>query len=70
MISSHEQEDDFHFFYSGLKSLADKLGENFEPNFLMQDACLACYNAVMQLIELDAFPKQKKLLFTISFYYF
>ena len=38
MISSHETEEDFFQFYSGLIELADKLNIYFEPQYIMQNA--------------------------------
>lgn len=48
-ITSHEKEVDFSNFYSGLVELAEKLEIEFEPEYVMQDACNASYNAAKKL---------------------
>lgn len=45
MISSHETYEDFHLFYQGMQTLAAQLKIEFNPRFLMQDACQASFNA-------------------------
>ncbi len=46
MISSHETEDDFDAFYEHLVSEAERLDIEFNPEFIMQDACDASKNAI------------------------
>ena len=53
MVSSHETEEDFFNLYSGLIELADKMGISFEPDYIMQDACQASYNAAIKLFNAD-----------------
>ncbi|CAF0708035.1 unnamed protein product [Brachionus calyciflorus] len=48
-ITSHEKECDFLRFYNGLKNLAEDLGIEFDPGYIVQDACDASYNAAKQL---------------------
>ncbi|CAF1025057.1 unnamed protein product [Brachionus calyciflorus] len=45
-ISSHEQEVDYYDFFQGFKTLSGMLDIEFDPNYLVQDAWLASYNAV------------------------
>ncbi|CAF1111655.1 unnamed protein product [Brachionus calyciflorus] len=44
-LSSHEQEKDFSEFYTGLINLADDLCVELDPEYIVQDACDASYNA-------------------------
>lgn len=44
-ITSNEQEPDFTKFYEALIKLTNKLDIEFEPEYIMQDACDASYNA-------------------------
>ena len=46
MITSHETEEDFKFFYTGLVNLAESFDVEYDPEFLMQDACPASEKAV------------------------
>jgi hypothetical protein len=46
MLTSHEKRIDFHHLYSGLVKIAEELEINFDPKFIMQDACKASYNGV------------------------
>ena len=55
-ISSHEQEEDYSYFYSGL-DICKSVNINFSPKYKMQDACLASYNAALSL-----FPEVKILM--------
>ena len=57
MISSHETQQDFTVFYQGLIKEAEKLDINYEPEIIMQDACPASRNAI-----LDFFPNVKFLM--------
>jgi len=57
MLTSHEQEKDFDFFYSGVKRLAEKLDLVFNPSYIMQDAWRASYNSAIK-----AFPGVKVLM--------
>lgn len=45
MLTSHEKRIDFHHLYSGLVKIAEEIEINFDPKFIMQDACKASYNA-------------------------
>ena len=45
MITSNETREDFEQFYSGLKELAIDVDIDFEPEFIMQDAAPASFNA-------------------------
>ena len=49
MISSHETQEDFFQFYSGLIELADKLNVYFELQYIMQDSCQPYLNAAVRL---------------------
>ena len=44
MLSSHEQEQDFEYFYDSLSDLAHLLNVEFDPDFIMQDAQQSSYN--------------------------
>ena len=44
-ITSHETEKDFRKFYEALIKLCNLCGIMFEPTFIVQDACVASYNA-------------------------
>ena len=44
-ITSHEEEADFICFYEGLKNIAKRLNIKCSPQFIMQDAWSASYNA-------------------------
>jgi len=57
MITSNESEEDFVEFYKSIKELAAELDIEFEPQFIMQDACQASYNAA-----LNVFPNVKVLM--------
>ncbi|CAF0872227.1 unnamed protein product, partial [Brachionus calyciflorus] len=50
-LSSHEQATDFSEFYTGLINLADDLCVEFDPEYIVQDACDASYNAAVKLFE-------------------
>ena len=45
MLSSFETVYDFDLFYSGLIELARVLNLNFDPEYIMQDACAASYSS-------------------------
>ena len=45
MITSFETVYDFDQFYFGLIQLAETLNLNFDPEYIMQDACEASYNS-------------------------
>ena len=49
MITSFETVFDFSLFYSSLISLAKKLKLDLDPEYIMQDACDASYNAATKL---------------------
>ena len=49
MLSSHETEEDFYSLYSGLKEQCEAMDLTYEPEFVMQDACNASYNAVKRV---------------------
>ena len=57
MISSNETQQDFTVFYQGLINESEKLDINYEPELIMQDACPASRNAI-----LDFFPNVKFLM--------
>jgi len=57
MITSNETEEDFLYFYRGIKALAEKLDLSFEPKYLLQDAQRSSYNAVKEV-----FPDVKVLM--------
>ena len=57
MITSHETQDDFEVFYDGLINEAESLDIDFDPEFIMQDACPASKNAVLEF-----FPNSKFLM--------
>ena len=57
MVTSHESEKDFVNLYEGLINLFDKFDIEFEPEYLMQDACPASRNAVLKF-----FPNVKILM--------
>lgn len=50
-LSSHEQESDFNEFYRGLINLANDLCIEFDPEYIVQDACDASYNAAVKLFD-------------------
>ena len=45
MITSFETEHDFNIFYKSMITLAALLDLDFSPEYIMQDACKASYNA-------------------------
>ncbi|CAF1077097.1 unnamed protein product [Brachionus calyciflorus] len=47
-ITSKEQEEDFIFFYRSLQKMADLLEKDFDPNYIVQDACNASRNAAIK----------------------
>ena len=57
MITSHEAREDFDVFYKGLVELADFFGIEFDPEYIMQDACDASLNAI-----LNFFPEVTPLM--------
>ena len=57
VVSSHENETDYEHFYDGLIRLADQLNLEFSPDYIMQDAWRASYNAVKKF-----FPDCKVLM--------
>jgi hypothetical protein len=48
-VTSHEQEEDFVKFYTGLFRLADLMDIDFNPQYIVQDAWLASYNAAKRV---------------------
>ena len=50
-LTSHEQEIDFTNFYEGLITLSDDLDIEFDPEYIVQDAWDASYNAATNLFE-------------------
>jgi len=48
MISSFETVYDFNLYYKGLIALAELLDLDLDPEYIMQDACDASYNAARQ----------------------
>jgi len=45
MLTSFETVYDFDQFYEGLIKLEENLNLNFDPEYIMQDACEASYNS-------------------------
>lgn len=45
MITSHETEADFDFFFKGLIDQCNLMDIEFNPAYIMQDACRASYNS-------------------------
>ncbi|CAF1095723.1 unnamed protein product, partial [Brachionus calyciflorus] len=50
-ISSHEQEMDYNEFYAGLTNLANIQDIEFDPQYFLQDAWLASYNAITKIFD-------------------
>lgn len=50
-VTSHEQEIDFLRIYMGLVRVADILDIMFDPEYIVQDACLASYNAACRIFR-------------------
>ncbi len=50
MISNQETEPVFCEFVKGLIELAEEMEIDFEPLFVMMDACEACFNAVTKML--------------------
>ena len=48
MITSHEKEEDFDVFYQGLVNLAEFFDIEFDPEYIMQDACDASLNSILK----------------------
>jgi hypothetical protein len=46
MLTSHEQEEDFVYFYRSLIKQAELMSLEYNPQYMMQDACRASFNAV------------------------
>ena len=57
MITSHETIPDFDIFYGGMVDLADLFDIEFDPEYIMQDACDASLNTVKRI-----FPEVKVLM--------
>ena len=51
MVTSHEDNTDFSFFYSELIKILNILKINFSLYYLMQDACQASYNAEKTIFQ-------------------
>ena len=47
MITSHEKTKDFTLFYRGLVNLALELKLEYDPDYIMQDACPASKKAIL-----------------------
>ena len=56
-VTSHEKEEDFVQFFTGVKNLAKDMGIHFSPDFLMMDASDATYSAASKI-----FPSTKLLM--------
>jgi hypothetical protein len=52
MVTSFETEYDFRLFYKSLKDLSRELGHVLDPEYIMQDACLASFNAAKMIFPL------------------
>ena len=57
MLTSHEGQGDFCHFYEGLIKLCNQFEIEFDPDYLMQDACPASRLAVLKY-----FPNVKILM--------
>jgi hypothetical protein len=49
MITSHETQLDFQFFFSTFQKLVEDQQLKFEPDFIVQDACMAMRNSIESL---------------------
>ncbi len=75
MLTSHEQEEDFAYFYESLSDLAHLLDVEFDPSYIMQDACDASYNAAKEFFPeatylMCYFHVKKNVNIFILFYFF
>lgn len=57
MITSHETEEHFNFFFKGLIMQCDQMNIEFHPAYIMQDAYRASYNSIKKY-----FPDCKVLM--------
>ena len=57
MITSHETIPDFFVFYESLIKLTESFEIEYDPEFIMQDACLASETSVLRF-----FPEVKILM--------
>ena len=48
MITSHETKEDFDLFYAGLIELAEIFDIEYDPEYIMQDACDASLNSIKE----------------------
>jgi hypothetical protein len=51
MLTSHEKYSDFHLFYKGLVDLASKFNLEYDPDYIMQDACPASKKAILEFFK-------------------
>ena len=58
MLTSHETQVDFDEFYKGLINLANFFNIEYDPEYIMQDACDASLNAIK-----NYFPNIFSLMF-------
>ena len=49
MITSHETVEDFDIFYQGMITLCKQFDIEFDPGFIMQDACPASATSIKKL---------------------
>jgi hypothetical protein len=52
-IMSHECIEDFERFFRTFVELCEKMGLDFDPKFIMQDACDASYRAIQRVFNKD-----------------
>ena len=57
MLTNNETEENFAEFYIGIRDVANDVGIDFEPKFIMQDHAMASYNAAISV-----FPNVKVLM--------
>jgi hypothetical protein len=62
VVTSHETEDDFYLFYDNLINEAERLDVNYDPEYIMQDACPASKNAINKFFPNVKFLMLKKML--------
>ena len=50
MLTSHETEQDFDYFFNELIEQSDLMDIEYNPKFMMQDACQASLNSIKKLL--------------------
>jgi hypothetical protein len=48
MITSHETQEDFEYFFQGINDLCNEMGLEYDPEYIMQDACPASRSAILE----------------------